>query len=97
MSLWSYLLGVGMAEDETLDAVTGGPPNETFSMRWAKARAAGSRMGCIICAALSVLVQRNHCAKQLAGHGMSGWEYLRAFLCITIALAAPLALIWWAL
>ena len=90
MTLWDYFKNLGIAEDEILDAVTGGPATESFSLRWAHAAANGSRVGCFVCAALSVLVQKNHCAKQLAGQPMSVWNYLRAFACITAVFTIPL-------
>ena len=90
---WPYLKNLGIAEDETLDAVTGGPANESFSLRWARAAANGSRVGCVVCRVLSVLVQKNHCAKQLAGQPMGVWNYIRAFACITAVFAIPVLLL----
>jgi hypothetical protein len=97
MSIFDYLKNIGMAEDRLLDAETGGPYTETFSLRWARAQADGSTMGCIICSVLAVLIQKNHCAKQLANVPMTIWNYIRAFVCINAVFAAPLILAWWLL
>lgn len=62
----TYIEGVGADEDRLLNAALGGVPNETISTRFARARAAGKRWGCIGCAILGRLVEPDHCDKVLA-------------------------------
>ena len=57
-----YLLNLLILLDETGNTLTGGSPNETISERSAKARAAGRKWGCVMCAFLG------WCASKIAGH-----------------------------
>lgn len=77
------LISDGTALDRTENAIADGMPQQTISLRAALAAQRGERWGCWLCAFLSVAVQRGHCAKQLAGQPMTGWNYLRAAALLT--------------
>jgi hypothetical protein len=100
MAIISWAEQVGIAFDMFLNAILGGKAGQTISIRAALASQSGSRLGCLFCRLLSWLVQRNHCADQLAGIGMPFGSYVRALICL-IALAwlmatTILAVIRWA-
>ena len=92
-----YVLQIGIAEDETFDAITGGSASMTFSRRVALAAQQGDKEACFVCACLSWMVQKDHCAKTLDPNStMNAGNYLRACFFITLALAlliAPLFLL----
>lgn len=59
--LGRYLLNLLILLDQAGNTLAGGSPNETISERSAKARAAGRKWGCVICAFLG------WCATLIAG------------------------------
>ncbi len=85
-----WLHQVGLLEDETLNVLAfGGAANQTVSVDAAVSDLKFHQKWAVwMCAALSVLVQKGHCPKQLAGVPMSACNYLRAFICISVLLAA---------
>jgi hypothetical protein len=83
--MMAYLRRLGIETDVWLSVLTGGPGGMTISLRVARARLAGSRPACIVCQALSRLVEKDHCAKQLAGQSATPDAALRAGLCIALA------------
>lgn len=90
MSITSWLLNRavqwGLLEDEALCVLIGGPANTTTS-DYAAENMKGYAWAKWLCAALSVLVQKNHCQKQLNNQPMTVCNYIRAFLCITVFFA----------
>lgn len=95
MSYLKNLLSVfktdGLDLDRTEGAILGAPHQITISVWCAKAQAKGKRWGCICCKALSILVQHDHCKKQLSGVPMTWLNYIRAFVCLLI----PVGLLAW--
>lgn len=83
-NLWAALKNEGMALDETEGAILGAPKGYKISMWWAKEARQGKRWACIGCRLLSILVQKDHCEKQLAGKPMTTLSYLRAFACLLV-------------
>lgn len=63
--IWRYLCNIGMALDCLLNAVLGGNPAETVSMRGARAATENIRWGCILCKVLD-FIDRDHCRKTYA-------------------------------
>lgn len=83
LMVWLFILSVAgherawkayVGEDQQWNAMTGGDEDETVSSRAARARLAGKRWGCVLCAMLDKL-HENHCklaleaeqAKHMAG------------------------------
>lgn len=105
----SRIVQLGLIEDETLNvAFFDGQANQTTSTHTADADgyrshneqlppSARSWWGEIGCQMLSFLVQKNHCWNVKNGVPMTAGNYIRAFGCITIVLAAPWVIHWWAL
>lgn len=75
MLAWLKSLGWNVVDllDQAGNVATGGAANETISSRAGKARAAGKRWGCVLCAMLD-WVQANHCARAMAKHIGDGAE-----------------------
>lgn len=92
-----YVFNVGIDEDDLFSSLTGGPKQETFSLREAVAASKGSKTACIVCDILSVLVQKNHCALTLAGKDIPPFAAVKAFFWITLILALPIIFLWWIL
>ena len=68
----SYPYRCGEALDEGLNVVLfNGDPHVTISEHAADAQHAKRRWGCVLCQWLSWTVERNHCAKTLAGTSMT--------------------------
>lgn len=63
-ALGRYLLNWLVLLDEAGNTLLGGSPNETISERSAKARNAGRRWGCILCALLD-RISLGHCERAL--------------------------------
>ena len=77
-NLLAVLKGDGIALDETEAALLGAPGGETISL-WAAMEALhGVWLARVACFLLSVLVQWDHCHKQLLGLPMPGISYARA-------------------
>jgi hypothetical protein len=55
-----YFLNLLIALDQTGNAIFGGYPDETISLRAARARDKGERWGCVLCKLLELIVP-NHC------------------------------------
>lgn len=85
----SYFYAIGIQLDKLLCAVLTGSLDTTLSLFAARLAAKGNRPACWFCAVLSMLVQRDHCADQLAGTGMPLGSEVRAFIGLA-ALAAAL-------
>ena len=77
--------------DAEISALTGGPANQTVSVRVALAARRGEKWACWFCAVLSVLVQRGHCAAVLTPAPLPWWVYFRAALAFALAFALALA------
>lgn len=93
----SYFVQLGVAFDMMLNAILGGEAGQTLSYRAALAASQKVWGWCVFCRFLSWWVQRNHCANQLAGIGMDGDQYARAFvglLMLAALLAAPVFFVW---
>ena len=73
MSLFGYADRVGYQADCLLNAVIGGPEDQSVSLRAALARKRGARWGCVLCQWLSWTVERHHCTKQLEGRATCRW------------------------
>ena len=80
--LWAltYAAKVGRQVDVVSNVIfLDGEENETVSLHAARAEAAGKPWGCVLCRALAVLVQPNHCKDVLAtGYVATGFVYFRA-------------------
>jgi hypothetical protein len=76
----NYLVQVGVAFDMMLNAILGGEAGQTLSYRAALGAEMRRRGWCVFCRFLSWWVQHDHCAYQLAGLGMTGTQYFRAFI-----------------
>ncbi len=81
-----WLNQIGLLEDETLNVLAfGGQANQTVSVDAAVSDLKLHQKWAVwVCAALSVLVQKGHCPKQIAGVPMSACNYVRAVICITV-------------
>jgi hypothetical protein len=84
-----YAFQVGLAEDESLNALTGGKAGETFSLRSAADAHAGDAVACYVCWCLGWMVQRRHCPLTLAGQNIPPIAAVRALLWISLVLALP--------
>ena len=82
--LWNALKGDGIALDKTEGAILGASHGETISLWAAMENRHGKWLAHIACVALSVLVQYDHCHKQLVGQPMKRLNYLRAFACLLV-------------
>ena len=91
--LWSVIKGDGIALDETEAALLGAPNGETISLWAALASRHGVWLARLACAVLSVLVQWDHCHKQLLHEPMKPLNYVRAIVCLLV----PIVAIWWVL
>lgn len=89
-----YAFQVGLAEDQQLNALTGGSADQTFSLRNAQEAKAGDREACWVCWNLGWMIQRHHCPLTLAGQDIPPLAGLRAVFWITLVLSLPF-LIWW--
>ena len=64
MSLWPTR--VGIITDQWLNVVAwAGKIGETVSLHAAQDARDGKRLGCVVCAILGALVEKDHCAKTL--------------------------------
>jgi hypothetical protein len=85
---------VGIAIDEALNVLFfDGQPDETISLHAADAQRAGRRWGCVLCKILSVIVERDHCAKQFLPGTTAPTAALRAGIALAV-LASPLFIIY---
>jgi hypothetical protein len=57
-----YFFNLLVAVDQLVNTVAGGNPDETISLRAAKARAKGEQWGCVLCRVLD-LFAKGHCDK----------------------------------
>lgn len=76
--------------DVTYSVLLGGKVGQTLSMRAALGARDGKRGWCVLCALLSVLVQRDHCRVTLDGGPMPWMVYVRAAICFVAATALVL-------
>ena len=84
-----YVARCGVSLDMSINVLLGGQIDQTVSMRCALAQRAGQRWGCLACAALSRIVQRDHCQDQFDNTESPWWVYPRAAIAFGIgALAA---------
>ncbi len=90
--IYIVLKGDALDLDRTEAALLGAPGDETISLWSAISAKHGRLLGHIACAILSVLVQWDHCHKQIVGVPMKPMNYARAL----VALLAPIVVIWWA-
>lgn len=88
-----YAFQVGLAEDQDLNALTGGSADQTFSLREAEQARRGDGVACFICWCLGWMVQRDHCKLTLAGQNIPPLAAVRAAFWITLVLGAPVWLI----
>ena len=91
--LWSVIKADGIALDETEAALLGAPGGETISLWAAMASRHGVWLARLACAVFSVLIQHDHCHKQIVGQPMQPVNYVRAIVCLLV----PVALLWWLL
>lgn len=89
--LWSVIKADGIALDETEAALLGAPNGETISLWAAMASRHGVWLAWVACAVFSVLIQWDHCHKQLLGQPMKPVNYLRAIVCLLV----PVVALWW--
>lgn len=89
MAYWRNLI---VSLDVTFNAIAGGDPGETMSLRAARAAARGSRPGCAVCAILAFLVERDHCGRTLRGEDTVGGAAIKAALLVLMPVAALFAL-----
>ncbi|WP_298283137.1 hypothetical protein [Acidocella sp.] len=86
MSFWRDLDAVlkadGIRLDEAEAALLGAPRGETISLWAAMAQRHGVVLAAVACVIFSVLIQWDHCHKQLVGAPMTGLDYFRALLCL---------------
>lgn len=88
----NYLDRLAYESDVWLSVASGGPVDETVSLRAARAaqaaRAAGRRLApsCILCAWLSLTVEHDHCARQIAGDTTKPGGAVRAGIQFALAL-----------
>lgn len=59
-----YVFHIAVALDQVANAVLGGYPDETVSIRAAFARNKGQRWGCVLCKLLD-FVHPHHCSRSL--------------------------------
>lgn len=91
--LFSVLKADGIALDETEAAILGAPSGETISL-WAAMEARhGIWLARLACAVFSVLVQWDHCHKQLVGQPMKPMNYVRAIACLLVPIVAIIAIV----
>ncbi|WP_298281281.1 hypothetical protein [Acidocella sp.] len=83
-NIWSVVKADGIQLDETEAAILGAPRGETISLWAAMARRHGVVLAAIACAIFSILIQWDHCHKQLIGAPMSGLDYFRATICLIV-------------
>lgn len=57
----NYLLNLLIAFDQLANTILGGYPDETISLRSARACDNGARWGCVLCKALDKIIAPNHC------------------------------------
>lgn len=85
---------LGRDADAMVSALTGGPANQTVSVRVALAARRGERWACWFCVFLSVAVQRGHCGRVLTSAPLPWWVYVRALACFLAALVGVPWLAW---
>lgn len=90
-----YAFQVGLAEDQELNALTGGLASQTFSLRNAEETEVGDREACFVCWCLNWMVQRNHCKLTLEGQNIPPWAGVRAVFWITLVLFGPFFLLFY--
>ncbi len=67
--------------DALVNAIVGGPADETVSVRASNDARSGWRLARWFCAALSLLVQPDHCAAVRRPDPLPWWVYVRAAVC----------------
>jgi hypothetical protein len=72
--------------DEEINALAGGLPNQTVSLRCAVANRQGKRWARVMCWFLSWAVQRDHCELQFTNAPSPWWVYVRAGICFAVAI-----------
>ncbi len=80
--------------DALVSALTGGPANETVSVRVALAARRGERWACWFCTALSMLVQPRHCDVVLTPAPLPWWVYARAAVVFALVLVGLPIAVW---
>lgn len=91
-ALRNIIVQFGVLADEGLNTETGGDASQTLSVRTALAAERKERWACILCKALGVVVQREHCEKQLDGAPMHPLNYIRAGIAIAAAYGMQIVL-----
>lgn len=89
----SYIDRLAYETDVWLSVATGGPEDETVSLRTARAAANGGRLACLFCRWLSLTVERDHCTKQLRGTVTKPAGAVRA--AVQFALAIGMIVLFW--
>lgn len=82
----SYFGDLAYETDVWLSVLTGGTRDTTVSLRVAKACQAGGHTACLLCAWLSISVEKNHCQNVLADTTTKPGGVVRATLQFAIAL-----------
>lgn len=85
----SYIDRLAYETDVWLSVATGGPEDESVSLRTAKAAQAARHWwapSCILCAWLSLTVEHDHCARQIAGDTTKPGGAVRAGIQFALAL-----------
>lgn len=89
----AYLLRCGLEFDIAINVLTGGKNYQTVSFRTATAASMGGRPACILCWFLNWAVERNHCARSLAGDTSSTTTVIRASIAFGVGILAVTALL----
>ena len=89
----TWLENIAYAWDEFLNVLLGGLPGQTFSMRAAVARQSGRVWGCVMCAMLAALIQREHCQKTLEGEAPTGLAAIRTGLALLASMIGFIVLV----
>lgn len=87
-----YAERVGTEFDVMINVLTGGDLDQTVSLRAALAQRSGKRWGCLMCRALSAIVQRDHCQDQFTNTQAPWTVYVRAGIAFAIPIAAAFAI-----
>ena len=86
-----YWRNVILALDMAFNAIFGGLPNETMSLRAARAADRNSRPGCLVCVVLGFLIECDHCGRTLRGQDTVGGAAIKAALLILMPVAGLFA------
>jgi hypothetical protein len=68
--VWRYVFNLLVALDQIINALFGGYPDETISLRAARACERGKRWGCITCATLDY-ISPDHCENTVVSKHVS--------------------------